>query len=156
MKEIFSRNLYFSLCFVALTAAIITYLYFYNREVLMASSFDPSNTDSQDSVEKIVLDISGAVENPGVYTLDLGSRLADLVTLSGGVTNEVSQKWLARSLNLSAVLQDQQKVYVPFEWDVAASAPYYELKELALEAKVSSTESASSEDAAGSTTSSGS
>lgn len=138
LKEFIFQNFYYFVSGVALTSALITYLYFYNREVL---SF---NSDQKDKLEttlelntsgesqRIIVDLSGAVDRPGIYSLSPGDRLADLISLSGGVTSEVSKKWLSHNLNLSMVLKDQQKIYIPFEWEVAPEPPQYEIKKLNL------------------------
>ena len=139
MQNFLSKNLYFTCCFFVLLGAIATYTYFYNREALSSSTDELSQENTVETLEKIIVDVSGAVENPGVYTLQNGARLADLISLSGGVTFEVSQKWLSRNLNLAATLKDQQKIYIPFEWEVVSSFPEYELKELALESTTPST-----------------
>lgn len=67
---------------------------------------------------EIVVDISGAVKNPGVYKLSYQSRIVDLLRLSGGVLSDSAGKWVSKKLNLSEKLQDSQKVYIPFDWDV--------------------------------------
>jgi competence protein ComEA len=139
LKDFIFQNLYYFICGVGLISALMTYLYFYNREVLSFSGTiqnkgENSQTILGSSLEEkddvVIVDLSGAIERPGIYSLSPGDRLADLISLSGGVTNEVSQKWLSRSLNLSMVLRDQQKIYIPFEWEIAPEAPDYEIKEL--------------------------
>jgi len=137
LKDFIFQNLYYFISLVALLSGLLTYLYFYNREVLSYSgdAVEIENSDTNTSVSStkighIVVDLSGAVERPGIYSLDVGDRLADLISLSGGVTNDVSEKWLSKSLNLSSVLQDQQKIYVPFEWEIFPQAPSYAIKEL--------------------------
>jgi competence protein ComEA len=132
MQNLLGRNLYFTCCLFALLGGISTYLYFFNREVLTNTSVENAQEDAVGDSTKIVVDISGAVDRPGVFTLDSGSRLADLLNFAGGTTSEVSQKWLSRNLNLASILKDQQKIYIPFEWEVIPSSPEYELKELAL------------------------
>lgn len=117
IKEFLFQNLYYFASAVALISGLITYLYFYNREVLSFSG-DPLELQKEERSVYISVDLSGAVERPGIYSLSPGDRLADLLSLSGGVTNEVSQKWLSRYLNLSAILRDQQKIYIPFEWEI--------------------------------------
>ena len=113
-------------------------MYFFNREVLTSTSEEGISENSVEELSKIVVDISGAVDHPGVFTLDSGSRLADLLNFAGGSTAEVSQKWLSRNLNLASILKDQQKIYIPFEWEVISSFPEYELKELTLESTLPS------------------
>lgn len=122
---------------------ISSYLYFYNKEVLSDAALENISTETVEEAADVVVDISGAIDRPGVFTLASGSRLADLVNSAGGVTTEVSQKWLSRNLNLASILKDQQKIYIPFEWEVISSFPEYELKELALESTPPSNDASS-------------
>lgn len=73
----------------------------------------------QDS--KIVVDVSGAVGAPGVYTLDPTARIWDAIKEAGGFTNEADVQWIYKNINLALSLEDAQKVYVPFYWDVQNS-----------------------------------
>jgi competence protein ComEA len=68
---------------------------------------------------KVVCDISGAVKEEGVYTLKSGSRLQDLIDAAGGLTSRAQIKAINRSL----LLQDQDKVYIPYKGEKTASAP---------------------------------
>jgi competence protein ComEA len=53
--------------------------------------------------------ILGAVEAPGVYTLDEGARVGDLVQAAGGLLPEAD----AARVNLAARVADGQEIYVP-------------------------------------------
>lgn len=68
-------------------------------------------------IKKIIVDLSGAVENPGLYELDEGSRVGDLLSLGGGTLGETSAIYVSKNLNLSKKLEDSSKVYIPFEWE---------------------------------------
>jgi competence protein ComEA len=57
----------------------------------------------------ILVHISGAVTNPGVYTLPVGSRVRDAVQAAGGAIPGANFD----SLNLAAVLQDGETLAVP-------------------------------------------
>ncbi len=57
----------------------------------------------------IVVDVRGAVHNPGVYTLPAGSRVQDALTRAGEVTSDAD----TRSLNLARRLNDGEQLYVP-------------------------------------------
>lgn len=57
----------------------------------------------------IFIDISGAVNNPGAYSLLPGSRVKNAVSSAGGLTNMADRN----SVNLAAILEDGQKVYIP-------------------------------------------
>lgn len=64
--------------------------------------------------QKILVHICGAVCNPGVYELDAGSRLHQLVEKAGGMSGEAQSDYL----NLAAILSDGQKIQVPTKEEV--------------------------------------
>jgi competence protein ComEA len=77
---------------------------------------DESETESEGgtfSVEgsggDVVVDVTGAVEKPGVYRLPEGSRVEEAVQRAGGATRKAELD----SLNLAARLADGQQVVVP-------------------------------------------
>jgi competence protein ComEA len=53
--------------------------------------------------------VSGEVISPGVYTLPIGSRVADAVAASGGFTREANRE----GINLAARVSDEQHISVP-------------------------------------------
>jgi competence protein ComEA len=59
--------------------------------------------------EPLVVQVDGAVVNPGVYELPMGSRVRDAVKAAGGFTAEASEQ----ALNQVALLQSGQRVDVP-------------------------------------------
>jgi competence protein ComEA len=67
---------------------------------------------------EVTVDLSGAVNNPGVYTLSNSSRISDLLRVGEGFSGEAAVSWIARNLNLSRPLADAEKIYIPFEWDI--------------------------------------
>lgn len=64
--------------------------------------------------DKIIVEAAGAVKKPGVYSLNTGDRVSDLIKKSGGLSNEADILELAKSLNLAKKLTDSEKIYVPF------------------------------------------
>jgi competence protein ComEA len=62
----------------------------------------------------IVVDVSGAVQSPGVYKLTQGQRIQDALGAAGGLSEQADRVWVAKSLNLAAKLTDGMKLYVPF------------------------------------------
>lgn len=57
----------------------------------------------------LVINIDGEVENPGVFTLPLHSRLQDAVDAAGGFSEQASPG----SVNLAAPLEDGSHIYIP-------------------------------------------
>ena len=59
-------------------------------------------------LKKIKVDIKGAVKKEGVYELEEGSRVSDLVKVAGGLKSNASTKYL----NLSKKLEDEMVIKV--------------------------------------------
>jgi len=62
---------------------------------------------------RLVVDIEGAVINPGVYELKSGSRINDLLIACGGLSQEADRDWVAKNLNLASPVIDGAKIYIP-------------------------------------------
>ena len=72
------------------------------------------NIKNEENIEEIVIpkikvDIKGEVLNPGVYELELGNRIIDVVNLSGGLTS----KAITTSVNLSKKIYDEMVIMIP-------------------------------------------
>ncbi|GEP19581.1 helix-hairpin-helix domain-containing protein [Pediococcus argentinicus] len=63
---------------------------------------------------KIMVDVKGAVKNPGVYEVKEGMRITDAINLAGGLNRSADRK----HVNLASQLSDQQVVYVPIRGEV--------------------------------------
>jgi len=58
---------------------------------------------------RLVVDVVGAVERPGLYRLPAGSRVADAVTRAGGFARKAAED----QVNLAAPVSDGEQVVVP-------------------------------------------
>ena len=65
--------------------------------------------------KSILVDVSGAVSNPGVYSLPEGSRVEDAIKAAGEILQEANQEYISKSLNLAQKISDGSKIYIPFE-----------------------------------------
>ncbi|WP_303974036.1 helix-hairpin-helix domain-containing protein [Streptococcus merionis] len=73
------------------------------------SSAEETPLPSKEEESKtIMVDVKGAVQKPGLYKLEAGSRLADAVAEAGGLSEEADSK----SINLAQKLRDEAVVYV--------------------------------------------
>lgn len=61
----------------------------------------------------ITAEIAGEVIRPGVYKLSQGSRVDDLLIVSGGFSVNADRVWTDKYLNRAAKLTDGQKVFIP-------------------------------------------
>ncbi len=59
-------------------------------------------------IKEYKVDIKGAVKNPGVYTLNQGSVINDLIAAAGGTKSGANLK----NINLSKKIEDEMVVYV--------------------------------------------
>lgn len=64
--------------------------------------------DSVETVESIKIDIKGAVKNPGVYELEVGTRVKDAIEKSGGILENAS----LNTINLSKKLEDEMVIII--------------------------------------------
>lgn len=71
----------------------------------------------------IIIHIGGAVNHPGVYTLDPGSRIQEAILAAGGFRQDA----ISQTINLAATLQDGSQLWIPStldpQPDVDGSAP---------------------------------
>lgn len=72
--------------------------------------------------KKVVVDVSGAVEKPGVYELSTPARVQDAVLMAGGFLEDSDKRFIHQELNLASQVQDQQKLYIPFTGEEQATA----------------------------------
>lgn len=80
-------------------------------------TLDETNLEEENLTEEtskapiIYVDIKGAVKYPGVYQLEAGSRVIDIIEVAGGLLNEADET----NLNQAMLLTDQMMIYVPIE-----------------------------------------
>lgn len=84
-------------------------------EPVVLGSTDADTKIMVESTCKVHVDTSGAVKQPGVFCLNEGSMVIDAITKAGGFTNTAAYRFVSRKINLSQVLVDNQKIYIPFE-----------------------------------------
>ena len=70
-------------------------------------------TTSGQATGEITIEIAGEILTPGVYKLPAGSRVEDLLVISGGFTAGADRNWTDKYLNRAAKLTDGQKVFIP-------------------------------------------
>ncbi len=63
----------------------------------------------------ISVDVSGAINKPGVYQLKDGGRIEDAVIAGGGFSEDANKEYVSKYLNMAQKLSDGSKVYVPVE-----------------------------------------
>lgn len=88
------------------------------------TEFDPvSTTPAVDTTvaapQAVVVYLTGAVANPGLYTLSSDDRIGDAVEAAGGLTPEAT----LAVVNLAEPIQDGMQIHIPRVSEVAQDAP---------------------------------
>ena len=68
----------------------------------------------------LIVDVEGAVVDPGVHEVPAGGRVADAIAAAGGYSTEVDIAAAAGALNLAALVTDGQKIHVPARGEVVS------------------------------------
>lgn len=77
-----------------------------------------SSVKSFQTVVTIKVEISGAVVNSGVYEMNAGDRVEDLIKKAGGFSNEADLDWIVKNLNQAEKLNDGEKIYISTKEEV--------------------------------------
>ncbi|WP_230199731.1 helix-hairpin-helix domain-containing protein [Bacillus andreraoultii] len=84
-----------------------------NQTILADSNLTEQNVMNQNEqpteVETVKVDIKGAINNPGVYTVRAGERVIDIIDRAGGLMNDAD----AAKVNLSQKVADEMVIYIP-------------------------------------------
>ncbi len=76
---------------------------------------------SSGSFAKIKVDVEGEVLHPGVYDLDLNSRVQDALIAAGGLSSTADRNYVNRTINLAQKIADGAKIYIPKIGEAAVS-----------------------------------
>lgn len=68
---------------------------------------------SQVYLSEVKVDVSGAVMDPGVYTLSSNARVEDAIKAAGGVAGSADPVYLSKTINLAQKVSDGMKVFIP-------------------------------------------
>ncbi|MCM3650540.1 helix-hairpin-helix domain-containing protein [Metabacillus litoralis] len=71
-------------------------------------------TNDEIEEERLVVDLKGAIVQPGVYELEGGARVHELLKMAGGLTSEADEL----AINLAAPLEDGMVIYIPKKGEV--------------------------------------
>lgn len=68
-------------------------------------------TDTEVTTAEMYVDISGEVEDPGVYIVEDGTRLYEVIEKAGGLTEEANTD----AINQAGYVEDGEKIVIPSE-----------------------------------------
>lgn len=112
---------YWKYIFIVVCVTIVfvgTYVYYENNRVSTSSAkklMVTKNKDDENTSKTVFVDIKGAVNAPGVYELEEGKRIIDVINLAGGLSDNAN----TINLNLSKKLTDEMYVVVYTKNEIA-------------------------------------
>lgn len=110
------ENIWLSL-FVFLTVGVGVGYLLSGQTINKECQISIENTYQEPVTEYVVVDVSGAVQKPGLYKVPVSHRVGEVVAEAEGFSQNASVEWISKNLNMAKKLEDSQKIYIPFEWD---------------------------------------
>ncbi len=83
----------------------------------------PVQIEASASAKSIVVDVAGAVVDPGVYELPEGVRVEDALVKAGGFLPEADTAYVTKHINRAQLLTDGSKIYIPAQGEIDTSKP---------------------------------
>lgn len=102
-----------TLLLVAFCIGSVSLLLFINDSDVEVSTKTQVESVKPEQKREIVVDVSGAVHKPFVYTFASSARFIDAIQKAGGLTDEADKAFVSRNINYARILSDQEKIYIP-------------------------------------------
>ena len=96
---------------IALPLGLILIISLLIGAYFLSTKINDKNTDS--AIEQVVVDVTGAVNQPNIYTFQQGSIIEDAIKAAGGFSNQADLDLIYKTVNRAALLQNHGKVYIP-------------------------------------------
>ena len=98
-------------------------IYFKNGNINTSSKIEIIQpTTAPQTTDEITVEISGAVEKPGVYKMKNGDRVDDLLIIAGGLATDTDRIWVEKNINRAAKINDGQKLYIYHSGELSAKS----------------------------------
>lgn len=117
----FKINFLTIVCLFGLTFGVILavagaiYFFFTNNSSSQAQPESISQAAPATASAYLAVYVSGAIKNAGVYELESGSRINDVITLAGGFSKDADPVYIAKDLNLATSVSDGLQIYIPYQ-----------------------------------------
>jgi len=117
MKYLFEK--YRTILIMALVVVIGSTFYVKNQKkpakvdsFVLANEWEekPSVKEIEQEIQSIYVDLKGAVKNPGMYELEEGRRVYDVIELAGGLIEQADEN----QINYALRLEDEMIIYIPY------------------------------------------
>lgn len=89
-------------------------IFWYRSGMVSSSKVEILSATTENTVSNsIYVDISGAVNKPGVYKVEAKTRISEVINMAGGISSDVNLEWVEKNLNQATVVKDGMKLYIP-------------------------------------------
>jgi competence protein ComEA len=78
----------------------------------------------------VAIDIEGEVIHSGVYQLDKGSRVDEVLIAAGGLGASADREWVEKNLNRAEVISDGMKIFIPKAGETLGTTTKSEISKL--------------------------
>lgn len=107
MKKYLEKYSLYIICLLLLIIGVLLFLNFNNEECDSLNEVQVFENVEKE-ISKIYVDIKGEVLKPGVYEIDEGSRIIDVIDIAGGLTKNSDTSLL----NLSKKVMDEMNIKI--------------------------------------------
>ncbi len=119
IKKFWLEIILISIALVVTISSIVLYLLSTPKGIDNISDNTSTAFETDAKVEKMYVDVSGAVNIPGLYEASNTDRLKNLIEKAGGLTPDADKDYFAINFNLANRVVDEQKIYIPTVWEVS-------------------------------------
>jgi competence protein ComEA len=115
---VYSHKLLITLIFSGVVCLGIGSFYLFSDNISQSSAIEIVGETSADTLaakdeQSLIVEISGAVFEPGVYSFSKEDRIVDAIAKAGGFHPDADIYWVEKTLNKASKLSDGQKIYIP-------------------------------------------
>lgn len=68
--------------------------------------------------KRLNIDVSGAINKPGVYSMMGGQTYAEALVMAGGLDKDADSVWISKNVNLAVEIGESSKLYFPYMWEI--------------------------------------
>ena len=99
-----------TIIYIIIVICVILVYYLFTRKEEYVENIN-INMTSEENIEKnkIIIYITGAIKNEGIYEIEENSRIADSIEIAGGLREDAN----IEDINLAYVLEDGMKIHIP-------------------------------------------
>ncbi len=110
MKEKIYENLGYLICMAFCFICLILYFFFISSKEEVLEE-EPITIEEEKPKEIVMVDLKGAVVRPGIYEVEEGDRVQNVIEQNGGLLENADTD----SLNLSQKVTDEMVIFVPYQ-----------------------------------------